>query len=460
MPLYKEVQTDFNIDQYLLLLMSSNIFYSEISRHVRKIPTEIPTAGVYYDEKYDDLVMEYNPEFFKSLKSNQIKGILIHEFSHILFGHIFSGRKYEPHILWNWSTDLAINSLIEAMFKSSDYLPEGVLIPGKRPKNLKKTSTQNGKKNVVQQDEQSLGDIIAKFPKLLSSEEYYYMLKKHVKIVTISVGGGGGQGDQKQSGNGDDECQGDGNGGDESGNGGGKDQNDQHEGWGDHSPEQKEMIEEKVKDVIRQAAKAADKSSTGWGSIPAEIVSAIREYISNKIDWRTVLRQFTGTLIRGEKTNSIKKINRKYPYIHPGFKRNHRPKLLIAIDESGSVGNDTLELFFGELVSLMKRVDIDIVCFDTVCGKVEQYRKGQKPNVRRLKCGGTSFDAVTELVNDKKNRGRWDGVLIMTDGECCQPNPTRIKRAWALQPGSKLMFESKDTQFVVEKGMPLRGTWR
>ena len=68
----------------------------------------------------------------------------------------------------------------------------------------------------------------------------------------------------------------------------------------------------------------------------------------------------------------------------------------------------------------------------------------------RVRGGGTSFDAVVEFVNRPENRGRWDGVIIATDGECSKPASSRVKLAWLITPGHKLMFEPDPEQLVIE----------
>ena len=80
------------------------------------------------------------------------------------------------------------------------------------------------------------------------------------------------------------------------------------------------------------------------------LVDAIRKSVSNVINWRNVLRQFVGSITRGGRATSIKRINKRYPYIHPGVKRGYEAKLLVAIDQSGSVDNEMLVEFFGMLL--------------------------------------------------------------------------------------------------------------
>ena len=114
----------FELDPHLINLMWSEPFFSKILRRVTKRKTDsIPTAGVM--AKDGQLMMWWNPRFLASLTSAQVKGLLKHECYHLVFEHTTT-RRHDPHIIWNYATDLAINSLIP-----EEELPEGGLIPGK-----------------------------------------------------------------------------------------------------------------------------------------------------------------------------------------------------------------------------------------------------------------------------------------------------------------------------------------
>ena len=113
----------FDLDKHLIRLMWEEPFFSHIIRGITKVrTTAIPTAGVL--AKDGDVKLWWNPKFLCTLDHNQIMGLLIHECFHLCFEHTTT-RRYEPHIVWNYATDLAINSLIPA-----EKLPEGGLIPG------------------------------------------------------------------------------------------------------------------------------------------------------------------------------------------------------------------------------------------------------------------------------------------------------------------------------------------
>jgi predicted metal-dependent peptidase len=472
-------ETDFNLERHLIVFLQEAAFFAEISRHLRKIPTyDIDTCAVTYNSKTDELCLYWNPAFFgggtyKDRRGNEmtwpglsnweIRGVLTHEFYHLVFGHL-SVRRRQPDDLWNIATDCAINSIIvkNAGTRQEDDradarpLPREGFIPGIRPyispeMRAKMTPDELARHEVF-------CDIIEKFPKEQASEWYFTKLQEEAGKPDKpgrpnpfgSPGDGQGQGDGE---------------GDQPGNGrgrGGMKSLDDHSGWDEIPEELREYIEGKVKSIVEKAVAEADKQSNGWGSVPSEIASEIRKSISSFVNWRSVLRQFVGSLARGERTTSIKRINRRYPYIHPGVKRGYTAKLLIAIDQSGSVHDEMLESFFSELGTLTKRVTVDILPFDCFADPKDifEWRKGTSPKLKRVRSGGTDFNAPTSVANDTKFRGRWDGMLIMTDGECGAPNGSRVKRGWVLGKGQKLYFESSELQVFLDDSKPMTGAWR
>jgi predicted metal-dependent peptidase len=237
---------------------------------------------------------------------------------------------------------------------------------------------------------------------------------------------------------------------------------DDHSAWKDVPDDMKEFLEGKIKSLVEKAVRFADSHADGWGNIPAELRAEIRRSVSSIVDWRAVLRQFVGSIQRGSRSTSIKRINRRYPYVHPGVKRGYCAKLIVPIDQSGSVGDEMLEMFFGELGCLTKKVSISVLHFDCECneGDLYEWRKGMKLPPKRTRMGGTDFDAPTRFVNDPKNRGRWDGMLVMTDGGAGRPQPSRIKRGWVLGKGCSLPWETNELQIKLSDERQMKGAWR
>ena len=487
--MFRPAKTEVNLNKHVVSLMTDIPFFAEISRHIKKVPTnDIPTAAVAFNPKTEDIVMGWNPEFIDGLGNWQIRGTLIHELYHVIFGHL-NVRRMQPPILWNIATDCAINSLIMDAAKRKDAsnfvtskddtpLPPGCVIPGQWP-----TKPDGRELSKEEKEASTLGHILSKLPLLKSSEFYYHKILEQAKKYQEEQKQGG----KAKKGQGKDQCQSPGQGGqgkgqpgqsqpgegegqgggapsleDILGEGNGRGSIDDHSFWDSVPEEQRPFVEGKVKDIVEKAVRRADSRADGWGNMPAELIEEIRKSVSRIINWRQVLRQFSGSLIKGRRRTSIKRINKRYPYVHPGTTKGYMARLLIAIDQSGSVDDGMLEMFFAELRTLNKKIEIDILPFDCSANVEEVYtwKRGACPMAKRTRTGGTDFNAPTRVANDPKNRGRWDGLLIMTDGMAPEPIGSRIKRGWVIGQGQTMHFSTSELVIKLDDGQPSTGAWR
>lgn len=118
----------FDLNRHCYRLLMEEPFFAALSRRLDKTANfNIPTAGVGVDPS-GKFVLHYNPEFMGSLTDKQKKGVLKHEFYHLVFEHV-TGRVPTEGLCksWNIATDLAINCLIPR-----DQLPDlqGICVPG------------------------------------------------------------------------------------------------------------------------------------------------------------------------------------------------------------------------------------------------------------------------------------------------------------------------------------------
>jgi predicted metal-dependent peptidase len=365
-------------------------FFAALSRKIEKRAcTSIPTAGVRVDPDTAQFEMIYNPDFFASLPEEHVRGVLKHEFYHLIFDHVTS-RKPEGvnHKAWNIAADLAINSHLQG------ELPELACMPGVGP--------------------------FAEMP-LHKTAEWYL-----ANLPQKEEGDGDGEG---EPGDGDDSGEG-GEGQPSADNPGSF---DDHSGWSESgdSPEQEaanQMAKERLKQSMKEAANEASQSAKGWGTMSAAVKEEIIKRLETKVDWKKVLRYFIKTSQRAARRSSVKRINRRYAYIHPGKKTLRQAKIAIAIDQSGSVSDEMLENFFGELNKLAKLAEFTVIPFDTEVpeDKVYVWKKGQNKKTERVSCGGTCFDAPTDYVNAHS----FDGVIILTDMEAPKPKRCKAQRMW------------------------------
>lgn len=409
----------FNVRAPMLDMVLNEPFYARILHLLNLRECEdIATAGVRVVDGRFELL--YNPLFLAAYDMRRQIGVLCHEALHLALDHCTS-RRLDPHLVWNWATDLYINSALP-----KESLPGCVLLPGKPLNRFGWDKLPPEKRASLER----LSTLVESFPPLLASEDYFARLmesedmKKMAAESMVFVVGGAGD----------------------------------HSGWGDNlSDEQREYFSSMVRHVVREAQRAADGRADGWGSVPQEMKEEIRRLVNGEIDWRRVLRHFVGTRNRADRLSSILRCNRKYPGIHPGVARDHKPKVGVFIDQSGSVGDEELQLCFGELQGLARHVEFVVFHFDTEVDVSSRkvWGGGRISGASRTRCGGTDFEAPTRFVNECKER--FEGVIIMTDGCAPKPSPSLVQRCWVVVPEQKLIFEKDQRDVLVSMKRP-RGT--
>lgn len=378
-----EEKIPFDLDHYITNLLFDEPFFAALSRRINKCKSEVvPTAGVRMNKNNAQFELYYNPKFFSQLSRDERLAVLKHEFYHLIFGHV-CGRK-PPELserVWNFATDLAINSHI-------DNLPSACLKPGEGP--------------------------FEDFPSHLSAEQYVKYLEKMRDDYKATQGSGGsGHGDETSDG-----LPSDG-------------QFDSHDDWSYNNSsaldqQTRDIANERLKEYIKDAAKEAQKK--GWGSVTSQMRETIKAGIGGRIDWRKVLRYFIKTSTRSSRSSTVKRLNKRYRYIHPGKKISRTARIAVSIDQSGSVDDDMLEAFFAELSNLAHLASFTVIPFDTEVDPllVYEWKKGQRQAAKRVMRGGTDFDAPTEYVN---NHG-FDGHIILTDMMAPKPKPSLCQRMW------------------------------
>lgn len=381
----------YDLNLHIWRLLIKEPFFAALSRQIpKRQDRSIPTAAVALapDGKINLL---YNPEFMDSLSDVQARGVLKHEFYHVIYNHLTTRLPddYDQKV-WNYATDLAINSHLKG------ELPSGCLFPG-QPGTLWEFLDW-GK----------------------PSEYYWEALKGKIKPQPGDDGEPGG--DQQGDGEGGNpewgDQQGDGN---CSGRG-------SHKKWGEGGEQTEKLARERMKGIFEQAVKEASEQTNGWGTVPIEARQIVTDFLKTQIDWRKVLSFFIKASQRAERYSSIRRINRRYPYIHAGKRVRRRAKIAVCIDQSGSVDDEMLGLFFAELNKLAKIAEFTVVPFDDEVfeDKIYVWKKDEQRKRERVLCGGTDFDAPTKWVNENK----FDACMILTDMYAPKPKPCKVPRLW------------------------------
>ena len=410
----------FNLNMHTARLLMREPFFAALSRRIDKTPTNaLPTAGVRVNPHTQQFELMYNPDFMGALSDDHKLGVLMHEFYHLIFEHV-TGRKPEGGLqrIDNIAMDLAINGLDEMRNMLPNEASPGPVMPG----------SGEPMKGVFPGE--------GPFKDLPSNKTYEWYLEALKKMGEEQKQQQEGEGGQGQPGGEGDPF-------------GGADSFDSHEGFGEGDSTTQEIAKERLKEAVKKAAEEAQQARN-WGSVSSRMREDILDRIATHVDWRKVLRYFVKTSQRADRRSTPRRINRRFPRIHPGKRVRRHAKIAISIDQSGSVDDQMLAAFFSELNELAAIAQFTVVPFDTeVCeDKVYVWKKGTHRRTERVLHGGTCFDAPTRYVNEHG----FDGHIILTDMMAPKPISSQCQRMWMTtkQHAERPYFQTNERVLAID----------
>lgn len=401
----KEDLFDINVETFKLL--SQEPFYAAWSRMLTKVANEgVSTAGVCCNSEHD-FMFYYSPFFMSNISAEARLDVIKHEILHLELGHCTNrsvpmvDRKHptkeerRAHNKANIAADLAINSYLEHLPK--DFFTKGSTKPG--------NCCKPGEGKFVN------------CPPFKSMEWYLGWLEQHkdeLKSNGVDLDA--------------EDCEG---------------SFDQHD-WDNMSDEDKEIIKEKIRQATINAVGEVQKSGN-WGSVPVEMQKMLLKLIKTKVNAEKVLSWFINKSIKGSKSKTQLRVSRRMPYVYAGTKSTHHAKIAVAIDMSGSVSNELLAKFFAICQRFADKVEFTVIPFDTAVSDKDNYvwKKGKKMEGKRVRCGGTDFDAPTQWIN---KHGGFDGLVICTDMCAPAPGPCKVQRIYVTneEGAANAPFVTKD----------------
>ena len=273
----------------------------------------------------------FNEEFLNSLSSKEQNALMLHEVLHMALLHVTRRQNRDPHI-WNIAADIVVNDLIER--NTSFPLPQGAI-----------TDTRFQDKSV---------EYI--YEALLKSEKKY-------KLVINDI---------LQPGN--------------------SEQNKGDTNLSEPlSQEETDEIESFWKDKMEILKNSSEHNlSNGKGSLPAGIEQEISTILEPEVDWRHALWKYVG-----KTPADFDDLDRRFIYkgLYLESLLTEAVEVSVCIDTSGSVSDELLMQFTGELKGILRsypNVKCSLFFADTdLAGPYEIDRIEQMP--KAIGRGGTSF---------------------------------------------------------------------
>lgn len=270
---------------------------------------------------------------------------------------------------WNVAGDLAINDILK---DAGFTLPTGALYPGQ------------GQYSKLQPN--------------LSAEEYYDQLpKEHGK---------------------------DGDEGDDPGGCGGV------EDAGDQAQQKAASAEADVQ--IAQAATVAKHR----GELPGGLARLVDEILNPKVPWQDVLREFLSRTLSARDDYTWGMPNRRFIaqgiYL-PSLRSEVMGDIVVAIDTSGSIGDDELRVFGGELNGILEchPCSVSVVYCDAHVNNVEHWEPSDGPlTLKACGGGGTDHAPVFDWIREQGIDPA--AVVCLTDGYTNFPKAPQYPVLWAM----------------------------
>ena len=291
-------------------------------------------------------------------------------------------------------------------------------------------------------------EISKKYPELvqlprggLYDPQYHNMSMREIyKLLKSKKGGGGGGGTPDKEGE------------KGSGSGGGEYEFDKHDFGKPMTQEEAKEMDGKIDRAIREGALLA-------GRLGIDLPRSVTDLLNPVIDWKKELADFVTSSCKGKDEYTWRKFNRRLisnDIYLPTVENETIGEVVVAIDTSGSIGQEQLNEFASELVSICEAVSPDavrILWWDTKVHGEQLFTDNYDQIGSMLKPlggGGTRVSSVAEYINKKKINA--ECVLVFTDGflesdvkwDISSPTLWMVteNRNWTPPSGKKVFMEN------------------
>ena len=195
---------------------------------------------------------------------------------------------------------------------------------------------------------------------------------------------------------------------------------------------------EQIREKIIESAVQCEKLR---GTLPDNIKKIVTQFQAVKLNWRELLAQYL-TPCFGSSRRWLPP-NRRYIScgLYLPSRRDTRLQAVLAIDTSGSISNDELNMFAAELMTLLNsfgQYELTVICCDAKIQTVETYTQDtffDSKNIVFKGGGGTSFTPVFQYVN--KYLMETQILIYFTDGYGDIPDAPDFPVLWIITPDGK-----------------------
>ena len=189
-------------------------------------------------------------------------------------------------------------------------------------------------------------------------------------------------------------------------------------------------------------------ASTNWGSVPSQMVEVIYQSTKGRVKYESILREFYASALSDNRRLTRSRPSRRFGFEQMGSFYKYMPKLIVALDCSGSVSSENLGIYLHILSQFFRYgiQGIDVITFDAIVNKeVLKLKKAKDKQITIKGRGGTDFQPVVDYFYKHYD---YDGMMIVTDGYAPVPQvPSSLKNKLLWIIDNKQCFESSRHHF-------------
>ena len=202
-----------------------------------------------------------------------------------------------------------------------------------------------------------------------------------------------------------------------------------------------ENAQNEINDKIKKA-----EIENGWGETGGNLKRELAGDIDFSFDYRRALARFRANIVSVNRRLTRMKPSRRYGFSAMGSRYERKADILIAVDVSGSITDESFARFYHAIKNFFfLRIieNIDLIFFDVNLKNTTpvKFTKNLKLNEIAGR-GGTSFQPPVDFF--LQNLNKYSGMIIFTDGEGEVP-----KLSGSLGPASILWI--LDSRLAYEK---------
>lgn len=339
--------------------------------------------------------IEYSPALLESLSTKNIEALLQKEITRILLAHPYKRRPYnaKPGILYMASEA----ARIQAEYKTLDFLTAESANP-----TLEFLAQQIGPHATFEE---------------MTFEKWY----KYIYDLVKKAKGGSSLGT-------------------------GFDENFQNYA---QASELWEENEEALNSIQQQIQKADIEN--GFGEAGENLERALKTSSDFSFDYRRALSKFRQNVVSPDRKLTRMRPSRRYGFKAMGSRYERKANILIAVDVSGSITDESFDHFIHAVknffyLGIIEKIDLIFFDVNLKLTKPVSFRK--KVDLSQIKGrGGTNFQVAVDFYFEQRNN--YSGMIIFTDGEGAAPKiPAGLNNLlWILD--SRINFE-KSRQWITK----------